>query len=64
MYRRAKPSLASKSRAISYVTAARCSVALSALGKQMVVCIFEGDRDSTVVKVLCYKWEGRWFDPS
>jgi len=23
-----------------------------------------GDRDSTVVKVLCYKSEGRWFDPS
>jgi hypothetical protein len=21
-----------------------------------------GDRDSTVVKVLCYKSEGRWFD--
>ena len=24
----------------------------------------EGDRGSTVVKVLCYKLEGRWFDPS
>ena len=23
-----------------------------------------GDRDSTVVKVLCYKSEGRWFNPS
>jgi len=23
-----------------------------------------GGRDSTVVKVLCYKSEGRWFDPS
>ena len=23
-----------------------------------------GDRDSTVVKVLCCKSEGRWFDPS
>ena len=23
-----------------------------------------GYRGSTVVKVLCYKWEGRWFDPS
>jgi hypothetical protein len=21
-----------------------------------------GDRGSRVVKVLCYKWEGRWFD--
>ena len=26
------------------------------------MCI--GDRGSTVVKVLCYKSEGRWFDPS
>ena len=24
----------------------------------------KGDRSSTVVKVLCYKSEGRWFDPS
>ena len=24
----------------------------------------EGDRGSTVVKMLCYKSEGRWFDPS
>jgi len=23
-----------------------------------------GDCDSTVIKVLCYKSEGRWFDPS
>ena len=23
-----------------------------------------GDRGGTVVKVLCYKLEGRWFDPS
>jgi len=23
-----------------------------------------GDRGGTVVKVLCYKSEGRWFDPS
>jgi len=34
------------------------------------MCIFylieqhSGDRGSTVVKVLCYKSEGRWFDPS
>ena len=26
--------------------------------------IIRGDRGSTVVKVLCYKSEGRWFDPS
>ena len=23
---------------------------------------WEGDRGGTVVKVLRYKWEGRWFD--
>jgi len=23
-----------------------------------------GDRGNTLVKVLCYKSEGRWFDPS
>ena len=23
---------------------------------------YNGDRDSTVVKPLCYKWEGLWFD--
>jgi len=23
-----------------------------------------GDRSGTVVKVLCYKSEGRWFDPN
>jgi hypothetical protein len=33
------------------------------------VCCFHGvhaltgDRGATVVKVLCYKSEGRWFDP-
>ena len=27
------------------------------------VCIY-GAHGSTVVKVLCYKSEGRWFDPS
>ena len=26
--------------------------------------IYAGDRGSTVVKVQCYKSEGRWFDPS
>jgi len=25
---------------------------------------YSGDRGSTVVKMLCYKSEGRWFDPS
>ena len=28
------------------------------------VLVHSGDRGSTVVKVLCYKTEGRWFDPS
>jgi len=31
-----------------------------------IYCILhlKGDRGSTVVKVLCYTYEGRWFDPS
>jgi len=28
------------------------------------VIVTNGDRGSTVVKVLCYKSEGCWFDPS
>jgi len=30
----------------------------------LLVLISVGDRGGTVVKVLCYKSEGRWFDPS
>jgi len=26
--------------------------------------VYVGDHGGTVVKVLCYKSEGRWFDPS
>jgi len=36
-------------------------------GKQKVMLWYPylvGDRSSTVVKVLCYKSEDRWFDPS
>jgi len=29
-----------------------------------LIWILLADRGSTVVNVLCYKWEGRWFDPS
>jgi len=29
-----------------------------------VVLMINGDRGSTVFKVLCYKSEGHWFDPS
>jgi len=28
-----------------------------------IYAVHYGDRGSTVVKVLCYKSEGRWFDP-
>jgi len=28
------------------------------------VCVCVGDRSDTVVKVLCYKSGGRWFDPA
>ena len=31
---------------------------------KMHIHTIRGDRGSTVVKVLCYKSEGRWFDPS
>ena len=30
----------------------------------LVHIYIHGERGSTVVKVLCYKSEGRWFDPS
>ena len=30
----------------------------------MRLLTYSGDHGSTVVKVLCYKTEGRWFDPS
>jgi len=30
---------------------------------EVILCA-AGDRGGTVVKVLCYKSEGRWFDPS
>ena len=30
----------------------------------VILHALHGDRGSTVVKVLCYKSEGRWFDPS
>ena len=34
-------------------------------GAHLIVLLFNlcGDRGGTVVKVLCYKSEGRWFDP-
>ena len=31
---------------------------------QLNILLLLGDRGSTVVEVLCYKSEGRWFDPS
>ena len=34
------------------------------LGPIILSTLFSTDRGSTVVKVLCYKSEGRWFDPS
>ena len=30
----------------------------------LLLLLLSGDRGGTVVKVLCYKSEGRWFDPS
>ena len=34
----------------------------SAYKLTLLICV-KGDRGGTVVKVLCYKSEGRWFDP-
>jgi len=36
---------------------------LGRLESSMQLC-YTGEHDSTVVKVLCYKSEGRWFDTS
>ena len=33
-------------------------------GAYVRITLNMGDRGNTVVKVLCYKSEGRWFDPS
>jgi len=30
----------------------------------IIIIIIIGGRGGTVVKMLCYKSEGRWFDPS
>jgi len=30
----------------------------------LCLVLWRGDRGGTVVRVLCYKSEGRWFDPS
>ena len=57
-----------KSLCVSHVTTphnghrnvAHCSTACVILWVHLLF----GDRGSTVVKVLCYKSEGRWFDPS
>ena len=32
-------------------------------GVIFLVTLLAGDRGGTVLKVLCYKSEGRWFDP-
>ena len=34
------------------------------VGIMRAATLQKGDRGGTVVKVLCYKSEGRWFDPS
>ena len=41
------------------------STVLYVLKTVFILVLFNnGDRGNTVVKVLCYKSEGRWFDPS
>ena len=45
-------------------TPSRKILANTILLQKLLVYTYKGDRGSTVVKVLCYKSEGRWFDPS
>jgi hypothetical protein len=45
------------------VCRAECDREASIIIIIIVVIIIIGDRGSTVVKVLRYKSEGRWFDP-
>ena len=44
-------------------TAVAQSLECCATNRKVAGSIPVGDRGSTVVKVLCYKSEGRWFDP-
>jgi len=45
-----------------YVIRKIASMAKHLKSSQLTVAV--GYRGSTVVKVLCYKSEGRWFDPN
>ena len=45
-------------KCLSYIEDARCLKVNFHL-----INVNRGDRGSTVVKLLCYKLEGRWFDP-
>jgi len=49
-----------------FVSCNKRKVNLKAILKTKINCLLEeaGDGGSTVVKVLRYKSEGRWFDPS
>jgi len=58
---RRKTTLDTKITMVTLVMVTRFSMVLVLL-VLLLPCV--GDRGSTVVKVLCYKSEGRWFDPS
>jgi hypothetical protein len=48
---------------ISYSSSKRCAVFIVCAEFVSLYGFMYGDRGSTVVKVLRYKSEGRWFDP-
>ena len=52
-----------KSRPAGCVTIARARLKYLHTFNFEITTSGSGDRGSTVVKVLCYKSEGRWFDP-
>ena len=61
----AKYRLAQKSLHIRWLThSLLCPVTFAPLYILWLLQELDGDRGSTVVKVLCYKSEGHWLDPS
>jgi len=54
------PDVFTKKKYLCFSSVFPCHICIVPLKKSIVI----SSRGSTVVKVLCYKSEGRWFDPS